>query len=282
MKIETSSSCPLMSNTSGFETLSDLVRDSTGIELPQTKKTLTLSRLRHRFKALTVSTLEEYCEIVMSKHGEAEKNQMISALTTNVTGFFRESHHFDILSQHIREKILTSQSRDPIRIWSAGCSRGQEPYSIAIHLTENVPELENFDHRILASDIDYSVLNAAKSGTYSSREVAQISDDRKEKYFHTKINQDGKRCLKVEKNIRSKISFKHLNLMQKWPMTKKMDAIFCRNVVIYFDASTQDRLWERFKNLLKPDGIIFVGHSERITHAGYIPLGATTYGLKTL
>ena len=204
----------------------------------------------------------------------AERRRMISALSTNVTSFFREAHHFDILKSEVLPPLLRDNAR--IRIWSAGCSTGQEAYSIALALLEVEPDASRRDIRILASDIDDDVVAGAREAVYPEAQLRRLPAALRSRHFHPA--QEGH--IRAGADLRRLVCVRRLNLLGDWPMTGKFDAIFCRNVVIYFDTPTQARLWKRFSNLLNPGGWQFLGHSERVQEAaaaGFRRAGVTAY-----
>ena len=261
-----------------FSALAEIARKESGLELLPEKRLMVQSRLKPRVRALQMTDIEDYAKHLKSESGQSELRNMISALTTNVTHFFRENHHFDQLTEQMipvfRRKI---ENGERIRIWSAGCSKGQEPYSIAIHLLHALPQLEGADFRILATDIDPKVVTFARQGQYDAKEVEARPEHYTNSFFEPG-SEPGQ--LSVTKRVREHITFNELNLMHAWPMTGTFDVIFCRNVVIYFNVDTQEKLWPRFANALQPDGLLFLGHSERIavpTACGLQTAGTTSY-----
>ncbi len=262
----------------GFQALSDLAYREAGLVLSPGKAAMIKSRLRHRLKALGLDGLEDYCAYVNEKGGTEERRHMISALTTNVSGFFREPHHFDQLSRElVPDMIRRLRSDKSVRIWSAGCSNGQEPYSIAMLMLEHDAVFAEKDFKILATDIDPQVVQFARTGIYDQAQVAGLSPERLKRFAEPTKDAAGEEKFGMGSRLRQMIAFKELNLIAPWPMKGQFDCIFCRNVVIYFDAETQDRLWPRFGNQLRPDGVVFVGHSERINTPSFRPAGATSY-----
>jgi chemotaxis protein methyltransferase CheR len=182
---------------------------------------------------------------------------MIDCLTTNKTNFFREPAHFDYLAR----QILPKRAEKRLRIWSAGCSTGEEPYTIGIHLRENIPDIDRWDVRILATDISTRVLEKARAALYTEDALDDLPPGLSTHYF-VKTAIDGKRGFEVVPAVRRMVSFAHLNLMGDWPMKGPFDVIFCRNVMIYFEKPIQQKLIERFRLLLPLGGHLFVGHSE--------------------
>ena len=259
-----------------FEAIAGLAQREFGLHITSEKLKMVQSRLRHRLSALQLQNFAAYSDLVCSEQGAAERRYMISALTTNVSHFFREPHHFELLSDTIllglQQKIAAGER---IRIWSAGCSNGQEPYSIAMHLLREEPSIAQADFKILATDIDPKVVAFAQEGLYGEALVKGVSASDKSRFM--RAEGDG---LRVVDDVRKHISFRELNLQAEWPMRHKFDVMFCRNVVIYFDQNTQERLWPRFHKMLKPGGFLCLGHSERISapaQFGFKSIGTTAY-----
>jgi len=203
---------------------------------------------------------------------------MISALTTNVTHFFRENHHFDHLRTTALPPLLErARKGDKVRIWSAGCSIGAEAYSIAMVLSDMAQDLDRLDVRILATDIDPVVVRKGSEGLYDGTILDSLPTEMRRRFFAA--GPEGER---IDERLRRLVSFKQLNLHGTWPMKGQFDIVFCRNVVIYFDAPTQRRLWDRFAQAIKPEGWLYVGHSERVPTEGgspFVSSGITTYRL---
>jgi len=262
----------------GFTSLSKFALETAGLVLVPEKSAMIRSRLRHRLNHLGVTSLDQYTDRVRQDTSGIEFQEMISALTTNVTGFFREPHHFDFLTEakvnHLVDKL---KSGEPVRVWSAGCSNGQEAYSLAMHLVEYDSNFANGNFKILATDIDTQVLHFANQGLYSEQQVSGVNKSYLEMYFAKAEQENSLAQYRLTKQIRNLITFKQLNLMDDWPMRGTFDVIFCRNVVIYFDAQTQAKLWKKFERVLDPDGLMFVGHSERISDHQFKSVGATVY-----
>ncbi len=247
-----------------FDELAGLAQKESGLMFAPEKRSLVQSRLRHRLRATGISDFATYSRHVLSPEGSGERRLMISALTTNVTHFFRESHHFDLMSEWLGDQISEKVRLGlPIRIWSAGCSKGHEPYSIAMHMLEKHPELKDADFRILATDIDPKVLKYGYEGNYRGDEAKHVPLSAQKLFMTPCATSPGD--IRIVDQLRQFVTFKELNLIADWPMKKPFDAIFCRNVVIYFDLATQDSLWPRFVQSMTPDGILFLGHSERVS-----------------
>ena len=248
-----------------FQKIAGILRQEAGISLPPSKSELVYSRLAKRVRKLGLSDFRQYCAFVASKAGDLERKELLTALTTNVTHFFREPHHFKTLENEALPKLLEkARNGGRVRLWSAACSNGQEPYSIAMSILSLEPEAAKLDIKILATDIDPKVLAEARRGAYGERIVAAVPPDLRKKYLRqSKTDSSGNWAVSPE--LRDLISFNELNLLRPWPMKGPFDVIFCRNVVIYFDEETQQPLWGRFESVMAPDGWLFIGHSERIT-----------------
>jgi chemotaxis protein methyltransferase CheR len=259
-----------------FKQIAAMLYADAGLALPESKATLVYSRLAKRLRTLGLESFREYCALVSEAEGVGERRNMLAALTTNVTRFFREPHHFDHLKADVLPALLQSARKGGrVRIWSAGCSTGQEPYSIALTILSMLPDAPEHDIKILATDIDPNVVITARRGVYPQTEVAPIPSDLARRWMEPR---DGG-ALEVGEAMRELVAFRELNLIGAWPMKGRFDAIFCRNVVIYFDEPTQHRMWGRFRGLLQPGGRLYVGHSERVTDDGFRTAGLTTYAL---
>ncbi|NWF92203.1 MAG: protein-glutamate O-methyltransferase [Syntrophaceae bacterium] len=243
-----------------FERISQLVYHLAGIHLHAGKQELVNARLTKRLRALGLKNFDAYMEYLESGSHQGELVAMIEAMTTNKTSFFRESQHFD----YLRERILPELKARRIRIWSAGCSSGEEPYSIAIVLNEAIQNISLWDISILATDLSTRMLARARKGVYEINQLREVPAVLVSKYF-TCVETNPVRRYQVNESIRRHVHFARLNLMEAWPMRGPFDLIFCRNVMIYFDKPTQGRLVNRFWKLLKPGGYLFVGHSESLT-----------------
>ena len=261
---------------SGFRAIASILREQAGITLPDTKRHLVFSRLARRLRALGLPDFAAYLALVTGPDGADETVRMISALTTNVTAFFREPHHFETLrNRALPPLVARARTGGKVRLWSAGCSSGEEPYSIAMVLLGLCPEAAQLDIRILASDIDTAILARAEAGRYDADAMAPLAPDLRDRWFE----RDGEGG-RVRPGLAAPIRFRQLNLAADWPVSGPFDAIFCRNVAIYFDREVQDRVWEGFARRLAPGGTLFIGHSERITGPASTHLaasGITTY-----
>ncbi|MFN0116056.1 MAG: CheR family methyltransferase [Paracoccaceae bacterium] len=255
-----------------------IVEAEAGITIAESKSSMIQSRLAGRLRSLGLPDYRAYIDLVTSAEGAGERLQMVSALTTNVSHFFRESHHFDLLRSDILPPLVDRARRGGrVRIWSAGCSRGQEAYSIAMTILELLPDAGERDIRILASDIDRAVLADADRAEYDEASVSQVQPELRGRYFES-----AGEGWKVTPRVRGLVTFRELNLHADWPMAGRFDAIFCRNVVIYFSQSRQTALWPRFIRALATGGWLIVGHSERIPAGlGVIQAGVTVYRRST-
>lgn len=245
-----------------FDLLRQLVNEQTGITLSDHKQEMLYSRLSRRVRALNLDSFSSYYHLLRSQGGGSEELvHFINAVTTNLTAFFREPHHFLFLAQQLFPQLLEEKRDKRIRIWSAGCASGEEPYSIAIVARECFPA--DWDIKILATDLDSSMIERGERGVYEAERVSNITTERLRRFFHKgKDSQAGK--VRIIPELRNMVIFKQLNLMHPWPLQGPLDIIFCRNVVIYFDKETQRVLFDRFANLLSPEGCLFVGHSENL------------------
>jgi chemotaxis protein methyltransferase CheR len=243
-----------------FYELARLVTEKTGIQVSERKRSFISGRLGRRLRALGLSSFGDYCALLHSKDGAAEQAMLVNAITTNHTSFFREPHHFRALAEEVLPAITRGRHSGRLRIWSAGCSSGEEPYTIAMVLRDRRALLEGWDAKILATDLDTNMLAHASAGLYSAEQVADIPASFRSRFVLPEP--DGRGAMAGE--LQELISFGQLNLLESWPMKGPFDIIFCRNVVIYFDKPTQCRLFDRYAELLRPDGWLFIGHSENL------------------
>ena len=245
-----------------FKFIQDLVGERTGIVLSDIKRTMVYSRVVRRIRKCGISSFTEYCELL--KDGdESELIEFTNAITTNLTSFFREPHHFDYLKNTVLPE-LEAQKRDKrIRIWSAGCSSGEEPYSIAMTVHDYFKDKPGWDIKILATDLDYEMVARAASGVYKEDRVTGLDKNHLRNYV-----KKGKGSLqgsvKMDSRLMDMITFKQLNLLHEWPMKGPFDFMFCRNVVIYFNKDTQKVLFDRYADLLPDNAALFIGHSESL------------------
>ncbi|ATG37726.1 MULTISPECIES: protein-glutamate O-methyltransferase CheR [Phaeobacter] len=258
-----------------FESIADFAHKHFGLAMSSSKKPLVSSRLARRLRKLNYTDFKSYLQELNGPNADAERSELLSLLTTNVTQFFREPHHFDTLRDDVLPPLLEKARRgDRVRIWSAGCSNGQEPYTIAMVLKELCPDVERLDVKILGTDIDPVVVRKASAARYSADELSQIP----QKYsgYYKIEGQDGA----IRDDLRGLLTFGVLNLIEPFPFKGKFDAIFCRNVAIYFDTPTQQKVWHAFQRSLNPGGYLFIGHSERMSGPAASALqtvGITTY-----
>lgn len=248
-------------STQDLEAIAQLLKAEAGIHIDADAKALVVSRLARRLRHAGCTDFAEYVSLVRSTGGRAERAAMIAALTTNTTRFFREPAHFTLLSENLIPQLRErARHGGRVRLWSAGCSTGEEPYSIAATLLATFPDAAQYDVRILATDINQDVLMTAQAGAYPSSRAETLSPDQIQCLFEP--GQTGQ--LQIRKALHDLVHFRPLNLIADWPMRGPFDAIFCRNVAIYMDPPTQSRLWTRLEQLLHPDGLLFIGHSERL------------------
>ena len=243
-----------------FRHISNTVYKVSGIDLHQGKEELVKARLLKRLRHLRLANFERYLKYLEQDQSGLEVQSMVDVLTTNKTHFFRESEHLDFLKHEIVPKL----DRERIRIWSAGCSSGEEPYSIAITLMEALPDIEKTDVKILATDISERMIAKAREGVYEQETLKTLPPQLYHKYFRILPSSQSRRYQTIER-VQARVSFAMLNLMEEWPMAGPFDVIFCRNVMIYFDKPTQERLVRRFWPLIKEGGYLMVGHSESLT-----------------
>lgn len=251
-----------------FNRFRKLIFDLAGITLSEHKRALVYSRLAKRLRAHGLTQYSDYYDLVSEAEPDSpEVIEFINAITTNKSSFFRESHHFDFLREVVfpeYQQQISSGTRRNIRIWSAGCSNGQEPYTLAMTLFEFFGVSSSIDFNIFASDIDTNVLNRARQGVYNAEQIEDIPDYLLHKYF-LKGKGDKQGFAKAGKELQSIIDFQRLNLFDPaWPLKDPLDIIFCRNVIIYFNRDTQRKLITRMTGHLKPGGYLMLGHSESL------------------
>jgi len=261
-----------------FAAISKMVYESVGIVLGAHKREMVYSRLSRRLRALGFETYDQYL-LYLDEHHDDEFSNFINSITTNLTSFFREHHHFAFLADTIVPELKRKHARDKrIRIWSAGCSTGEEPYSIAMTLAEHFGS--GWDLKILATDLDSNVLAKASAGVYSKDTVTGLSAELMKQWF---VRDEAGQQFRIKDSLKQLIYFKRLNLLQDWPMKGPFDVIFCRNVVIYFDMPTKTRLFEQYAKMLEPNSYLFLGHSESMQKEQkyFTPLGKTIYQRNT-
>ncbi|MFH1550553.1 MAG: protein-glutamate O-methyltransferase [Planctomycetota bacterium] len=250
-----------------FEKISSLVYDLCGINLHIGKKELVKARLNKRLRQLGISDFDEYLAFLASDTSGRELVDMLDAISTNLTSFFREPAHFEYLSKQILPRLVQERGRDPgrrLRIWSAGCSSGEEPYTIAIVLRNEIENLDRWDAAILATDINTRMLDTARCGEYAEARLKNMPVQVQSRCFEC-IESKKPRVYRARPEIRRLVSFARLNLLDNWPMRGNFDVIFCRNTMIYFDKPTQGKLVRRFREKLNEGGVLFIGHSESLT-----------------
>lgn len=251
-----------------------------GIYLNDTKASLVYSRLSKHIRNLGLKGFREYCALVSSPAGVEARREMLSHLTTNFTRFFRENHHFEHLKSDVLPGLINrARAGGRVRLWSAACSDGQEPYSIALTVLSMVPNIADYDFRILATDIDPKILALARAGIYDETALETVSPAMRKQWFQ-EADTAGRRKFRIDDRVKKLITFNELNLMAQWPFRGPFDVIFCRNVVIYFDEPTQMKIWSRFAGLLPEGGHLYIGHSERVSGDAknqFDNIGITTY-----
>jgi chemotaxis protein methyltransferase CheR len=260
--------------TRDFERVRALIYKRAGIALAQSKQEMVYSRLARRLRATGIRSFQAYLDELENRQDDSEWEAFTNALTTNLTSFFRESHHFPLLADHVRGR------KDPLTIWCSASSTGEEPYSIAMTLCEAFNTLTPPAH-IIATDIDTNVLNTASSGVYPMERLDKLSPDRMRRFFlKGKGAHEG--LARVRPELQQLVTFRQLNLLaDQWPVSGPFDAIFCRNVMIYFDKPTQGTILDRFAPLMKPDALLFAGHSENFLYVSdaFKLRGKTVYEL---
>ncbi len=256
-----------------FRLISDRIYRFSGIRLPEGKREMVYARLTRRLRTLGIASFDDYLRFLELEPAEWE--HCTNALTTNVTAFYREEHHFGTLAAHAS---ATARPGEPFRVWSAGCSTGEEPYTIAMCLAET---LGTAPFEVVASDLDTQVIATAREGVYPLATVQKLPDERQKRFFLKGASRfEGK--ARVRPDLAAHVEFKRVNLMDAdWPIDGGLDAIFCRNVMIYFDKPTQRRLVERYASLLRPSGLFFAGHAESLLDQGrcFRLRGQTVYEL---
>lgn len=262
-----------------FKKLCTLVYDATGIVLAEGKRQMVYRRLMRRVRELKIDSFFDYCRMLEAENSNELPN-FLNAITTNFTSFFREKHHFEYMTDtflpaHTRQFAASRR----LRIWSAASSTGEEPYSLAITLLEYFgSQWHNWDCKVLATDIDTNVLEHARNGVYDASRIENLPESVKKRWFLRKKQGDSE-LVRVVPELQEVLTYKQLNLMHEWPIRGPLDLIICRNVLIYFDKPTQAMLLDRFVKLLRPGGVLMLGHSESIAkdYTGLKPDGRTTY-----
>lgn len=261
-----------------FCALRDLVKQLTGINLADSKRELVYGRVSRRLRTLGLKRFSDYRQL-LEGDDESELIEFCNAMTTNLTAFFRESHHFD----YMRDHFLLPRVNDPgasrrIRIWSAACSSGEEPYSLAMTICEAIPDWKRWDIKILATDIDSEILARAQRGIYNEDRVKGLDPRRLERFFRPAAGA-AQPSYQVDPAIAGLVTFKQINLTHDLPMKGPLDLVVCRNVIIYFDKDTQRALFNRIAKLQRPNDLLFLGHSESLFKVSndYNLIGKTIY-----
>jgi chemotaxis protein methyltransferase CheR len=260
-----------------FNRLRGLVREYTGISLSEAKRELVYGRLARRLRKLKLTSFAQYCALVEGAPAE-EMQELINAITTNLTSFFRENYHFEQLRAEVLPQIEHERSGTRrMRFWSAGCSTGEEPYSMAMVIREALAHLSGWDIKLLATDIDSKVVSTAAEGVYGADRLGSVTAERARRWLQPIAGRPG--YCAASDMLKTLITFKQLNLFEAWPMKGPFDVIFCRNVVIYFDRDTQRALFDRMADLQEPGGWLFIGHSENLFNVTqrYKLVGRTVY-----
>lgn len=269
---------PITDKEFGF--IRQLAMTHAGISLADYKRNMVYRRVTKRLRALDLVHVADYCRLLADPANAAEIEELINALTTNKTSFFREGHHFEHFAKVALPKIMERAALDHnrrLRVWSAGCSSGQEPYSLAMTLLDNAQKITGWDVRILATDIDTDILAKAQAGVYARDDMTTVPPALM-RAFVDNVAGDPEHC-RISDRVRAHVVFKPLNLHEPWPMRGPFDSIFCRNVVIYFDKPTQCALFDRFADILRDGGYLYLGHSESLYKVSdrFRPMGQSIY-----
>lgn len=261
---------PLMTDHE-LKEFSEFIYAELGIKITQAKKTMLQARLQRRLRTLNMRTYGQYLEYLQSLKGlEVELPQMVDAVTTNTTSFFREPKHFEFLDAKILPEWRKRYPNRTFSVWNAGCSSGEEPYSTAMVLMDHNERVSPLRFTIVATDISTDILNKAARAVYEEEKIGTIPVDFRRKYL-LRSKDKSKRIVRIAPEVRDKVSFRRLNFMDDFQFRERMDLIFCRNVMIYFDKKTQHELVQKFCDHLEPGGHLFIGHSESLSGAG-LPL----------
>jgi len=264
-----------------FKRVAEAVYAHCGINLTAAKKQLVSARLAKRVRQTGARNYSDYLDRVLAAPESDEFTTFIDSLSTNLTSFFRENEHFIYLREKLLPKLIAERQggKKFIRGWSAGCSTGEEPYTIGISLLESIPQAQSWDIKLLATDLSTRVLSKATGGVYEADRLENVTPQLKGKYFEPRRLATGDQAYAVAPAVRNLIAFRYLNLMEAWPFNGPFDFIFCRNVMIYFDKPTQEKLVNRYYECLRPGGVLFTGHSESLTGTkhGFKFVQATIY-----
>jgi chemotaxis protein methyltransferase CheR len=259
---------------SDFSKIRTLIHRRAGIALGEQKRQMVYSRLSRRLRELQLAGFSSYLDLLESRQDGEEWQSFINSLTTNLTSFFREAHHFPVLAEHVRKV------QQPVTVWCSAASTGEEPYSIAITLIEALGERAG-SAKVIATDIDTAVLAKASTGVFTNEQVARLSPERLRRFFNKGTGSNAGK-VRIRPEVAAMVKLSRLNLLDpSWSVKEPVDAIFCRNVMIYFDKPTQKKVLDRFAPLLKPGGLLFAGHSENasLVNQTFKPLGHTVYEL---
>jgi chemotaxis protein methyltransferase CheR len=262
-----------------FNSLREIVRRETGIALAESKRELVYGRVSRRLRALNMNSFRDYRNLLNDGSSTQEIVEFCNAITTNLTAFYREAHHFEYLSQQYLKPLAERPGASRrLRFWSAGCSTGEEPYTITMTILETLRDLRGWDIKLLATDIDSDVLRRGQNGVYTEDRLQKMDPGLIRKYFREQRDSNS-RSYAVSPECKSLITFKQLNLMHQLPMRGPLDVIFCRNTIIYFDKDTQRELMARIAPLQRPGDLLFLGHSESLFKVsdGYDLIGKTIY-----
>ncbi len=251
-----------------FQRIADVIYDHCGINLHDGKKSLVRARLAKRMRECRYRSTPKYIDYALSEAGSKEFYSLVDSISTNLTSFFREKVHFDYLQSQYLPNLIAKKGNLPnpkLRVWSAGCSSGEEPYTMSIVLTEMFENTaRNWDVKILASDVSTRMLEIGQMGTYDADRVKPLTPKQKLRFL-TPNKIEGCKVYQANNELKKMITFRYLNLMEKWPFNGPFDIIFCRNVMIYFDKKTQEKLINRYWDLLPSGGLLCIGHSESLT-----------------
>lgn len=264
---------------SDFRSLVQFAHEKAGIALADSKRNLVYGRLSRRLRVLGLTAFSQYREYLSATPGELEN--FINAISTNLTKFFREAHHFEHFRTHVVVPYVQGARGSVggrLRVWSAGCSTGEEPHTIAVVLKREIRDLSRCDVKILATDIDTEVVSKGIRSEYPASSMDEVPKPYRE-FFRSVDRKNETSNVAVDEDVRRLITFKRLNLMDTWPFAGQFDAVFCRNVMIYFDGPTKSTLVDRFTEKIKPGGWLYIGHSESLlgSHPGLQLVGRTVY-----
>jgi len=259
------SPCLVRMDNKIFERFSEFIKEELGIKMPASKKTLLEARLQKRLRELCMTSHDEYCEYLFSPSGmEEELSHLVDVVTTNTTDFFREPKHFEILTSRVLPELFSrgGQGRN-VNVWSAGCSSGEEPYTLSMVLSEFGRITPGFTFSVLATDISSQVLRMAVRAVYPETKIAPVPQELRKRYL-LRSKDRARKLVRIAPDARNRVRFRRLNFMEEFRFDGQLDVIFCRNVVIYFDRATQETLFSRFCRKLAPGGYLFIGHSESL------------------